>query len=200
MSDPRETFGPLSAYHPPVIGLTGLRGVGKSTAANYLFVEYDFARLHSFAGGKAAAAAYFEHLGASPGDALRMVDGDLRDVPSPLLPGDATPRHFLERFGRFMGVDMGPDWTLGAEIARAWRREPSRPLVVESVVYEAPVIRAVGGLVVRIERPGHGGPVGVCTDAAQAALDVDATIVNDGDLGKLRRDIDRIAQQMLGGN
>jgi hypothetical protein len=199
MSDPRDTFGPLPAYHPPVIGLTGRRHVGKTRAADHLVDRYGFVRVHPFAGGKVATAAYFVHLGADPDEARRMVNGDLRDVPSPLLPGNVTPRLFMERFGRFMGVDMGADWTLGREIDLAWRRDPGRPLIVESVVYEAPAIRAVGGLIVRIVRPDHAGPAGECTDAAQAALDVDATIVNDGDLAKLRASIAAIAQQTLAG-
>lgn len=199
MIDPRETFGPLGGYHPPVIGLTGRRHVGKTTATNYLFVTYGFARVHAFEGGKVAAAAYFEHLGASAEEARRMVYGDLRDQPSRYLPGNALPRMFLEKFGHFMGVGMGAEWTLGAELERTWRDNPGRPVVVESVVYEAPVIRAAGGLIVRIVRPGHDGPAGIRTDIAQASLDVDATIVNDGDLAKLRASIGHIAQAMLGG-
>lgn len=119
--------------------------------------------------------------------------------PSPWLPDGVTPRFFLEKFGRFMGVDMGSDWTLGAEIANAWRVNPGQPLVVESVVYEAPALRAVGGLLVRIVRPGHAGPAGIETDAVEAGVAVDATIVNDGDLAKLRAEIGRIAQAMIGG-
>lgn len=184
---------------PPVIGLTGKRHVGKSTAADHLVEAFGFAHAHPLEGGKVAAAAYFEHLGASPDEARRMVYGDLRDQPSPYLPANALPRMFLEKFGHFMGVDMGSDWTLGAELARTWRANPGRPVVVESIVYEAPAIRAAGGVIIRIVRPGHDGPAGIRTDSAQAALDVDATIVNDGDLSKLCASIGHIAQAVLGG-
>lgn len=194
-----STFGPLAAYHPPVIGLTGRRGVGKSTAAAYLADALGFARAHSFDGGKAAAAAYFRHLGAGEAQAHAMAHGHLRDVTSPLLPHGSTPRFFLERFGKFMGATLGPEWTLGAEIERIWRSDPTRAVVVESVVYEAAVIRAVGGTILRIERPGHEGPAGIETDAAQAGIVVDATIVNDGDLEKLRSEIGVFAQQVTGG-
>ncbi|WP_149759984.1 hypothetical protein [Neomesorhizobium albiziae] len=160
---------------------------------------YGFVRAHPFEGGKVAAMAYFMHVGATEDEACRMVYGDLRDKPSPYLPGAAFPRSFLEKFGHFMGVSMGADWTLGKEFDLAWRKHSGRPLVVESVVYEAPAIRAVGGMLVRIVRPGHSGPTGIRSDAAQAEIDVDATIVNDGNLDKLRCQIDRIAHMMVGG-
>lgn len=182
-----------------ILGLTGKRGVGKTEIAGHLVAAYGFARAHPLAGGKAAAVAYFEHLGAPPDIARRMAHGDLRDRPSPYLPDDAMPRLFLERFGRFMGETMGAAWTLGMEIDRHRRSDPARPLVVESIVYEAAVIRAAGGRIVRIVRPGHQGPTGIETDTAQAAIDVDATLMNDGDLAQMRRRIDAIVQPMIAG-
>ncbi|QKV20223.1 hypothetical protein [Oricola thermophila] len=178
----------------PLIGLTGKRGVGKTEAANHLVDMLGYGRIHPFGGGKAAAIGYFMHLGATHDEACRMVHGDLRDAPSDLLPDRVPPRHFLERFGRFMGVEMGSAWTLGAELAAASRSDPGVPIVVESVVYEAPTIRAAGGVIVRILRPGVDGPVGICTDAEQGAIAVDAEIVNDGDIEKLRTAIERIAR------
>ncbi len=197
MMDPLETFGPLD--RPALIGLTGLRGAGKTSAAQHLVDRYGFERVHAFGGGKEMCKTLFVRHGADPVIASRMVNGDLRDEPADILPDRATPRLFMERLGRFMGVDMGPKWTLGAEITRAWRRHPGCPLVVESVVYEADVIRAHGGTILRVIRPGHTGPAGVETDAAQAAIDVDGVIVNDGDLAALCDRIGRVAQAATGG-
>lgn len=199
MMDPLDTFGPLATYHPPVIGLTGKRHVGKTTAANYLVEHFGFARVHPLDGGKAAAVAYFEHMGAPPEIARRMAYGDLRDRPSPYLPDNAMPRFFLEKFGRFMGVTMGSAWTLGKEIERVWRVAPLQPLVVESVVYEPAAIRAVGGKIVRIVRPGHVGPEGVESDGAQAEIEVDAMIVNGGDIARFLAAISEIAMGIAGG-
>jgi hypothetical protein len=166
-----------------MIGLTGLRNVGKTTVAEYLVSAHGFVRVHAFEGGKEAAFAYFRHCGADTETATRMIWGDLKDLPSALLPGDASPRYFLERFGRFMGQEMGVGWTLGAEVARA--RLTGRPIVVESLVYEAGWFRAQGGMIIRIERPGHDGPIGDQSDSVQAAIKVDAVLVNDGDVGTL---------------
>ncbi|MCA0275888.1 MAG: hypothetical protein LCH86_07790 [Proteobacteria bacterium] len=184
MSGPHETLAP-QIHHPPVIGLAGLRHVGKTTAANFLVEAFGFARVHPFDGGKAAAVGYFRHLGAPADVAHRMAYGDLRDRPSIYLPGCALPRTFLEKFGRFMGVTMGSPWTLGVEMARMWNANPAQPLVVESLVYEAPSVRAVGGKIIRIVRPDARSPIGIETDEAQAAIEVDAEIVNDGNLDRL---------------
>lgn len=159
-----------------LIGLTGKRNVGKTTVADLLEEEFGFSRAHAFDGGKEASHAYFEHITGDHATAYRMVWGDLKDQPSPYLPGNVAPRYFLERFGHFMGADMGVEWTLAMEIGRLRRSSPRTPIVVESLVYEAPWFKAQGGFVVRVERPGHEGPAGVESDAVQAAVAADATI------------------------
>lgn len=167
-----------------LIGFTGKRGVGKSEAAKILAAR-GFLPAHAFAGGKAAAEAFFLHIGATREEARDMVYGNLRDVPSALLPDRATPRFFLEKLGNWWGTQLGPDWSLGRELARIKRDAPFASVVAESIVYEADVFRHAGGKIVRVIRPDHVGPVGMMTDIAEARIAADAVIVNDGSLAEL---------------
>lgn len=183
---------------PLMIGLTGKRNVGKSTVARLLEEEYGFERIHAFDAGKEASRAYFHYITGDPLVAEEMVFGELKDRPSPHLPGGVAPRDFLERFGHFMGETMGIDWTLGLEIKLARKRAPRAPIVVESLVYEAAWFRAQGGYVVRLLRPGHEGPAGVKSDAMQAAIAADATI-SATTLPMLERAAREVVQQIVGG-
>lgn len=183
-----------------LVALTGKRNVGKSTAADKLVNEYGFVRIHAFDGGKAATVQYFEYLLAGlvkypAAYALRMVYGDLKDLPCEHLPGGVAPRFFMEEFGKFMGVTLGTPWTMEMEIARARRLHGhDAKLIVESLIYEADVFRNLGGYILRLERPGHEGPK-VGSDAAQAGIKEDATI-SATSLEALASGVDEWAEKM----
>lgn len=175
-----------------IIGLTGYRGAGKSLACAHLESAHDFQKIHAFAGGKAACIGYFTHIGISQEDARRMVDGDLKETPCPLLPDCATPRFFMERFGKFLGGTLGPEWTLGQEIRLAKERDPESRILIDSVVYEADLIRSHGGVIVKMTREGP-RPQGIETDKAVDEIEPDFLIENNGnDVAALHRQIDAI--------
>ncbi|OKP79737.1 hypothetical protein BTE77_06500 [Ensifer adhaerens] len=182
---------------PLMIGITGKRNVGKSTVATLLEEKYGFARAHAFDGGKEAALAYFVHITGDYPAANRMVYGDLKDKPSEHLPGNVPPRFFLEKFGHFMGDTMGVDWTLAMEINRIRRQTPKAPIVVESLVYEAPWFKSHGGFVLRLERPDFDGPAGIASDSVQAGIEADETIMARS-VEELERKAEWLADRLVG--
>lgn len=189
---------PLPLTRPQMIGLTGRRNVGKSTVARLLQKEYGFVPVHPYAGGKVAAVAFFDYITGDAETAWEMVYGDLKDTPSEYLPGNVSPRYFMEKDGHFRGATLGLEWTLGLEIEIARREHPGRRPVVESLVYEADWFRQKGGMVVRIERPGHEGPAGVESDKVQAAVRADATIAATS-VEELEAEARKLVQQVFGG-
>lgn len=165
---------------PLIIGLTGLRQVGKSSIADHLVDNHGFRRLHPFEGGKVATRAWLEYLGADADTAWRMTETDLKETPSDLLPNCQTPRFFMEQFGHFMGVGLGPDWTIGRSLQRAKKEDTGNGrFVIESVVYEVEPVREEGGLIIKIEAS-RAKVTGLKTDIAVAAIVPDSTFVNEG--------------------
>lgn len=180
-----------------IIGLSGRRGVGKSRVADHLVEHHGFSRIHPFQGGKAACVGYFVHVGATPDEAERMVNGDLKDKPCPFLPDNQTPRYFMERFGQFMGVQMGPAWTIGQEIRLALEKDPGARLIAESIVYEVDVIREMGGVIVEITRDGS-TIEGLETDKATALIEPDLQFRNNGNsLSDLKREVDDLLDEVI---
>lgn len=176
-----------------LVGLTGRRNVGKTTAANILVEEYNFDRAHPFDGGKEMCVTYYERLGIEKAIALRMVNGDLKDTPNPLMPGGVSSRYLMERFGKFMGVSMGYDWTLGVEIKRL--RQLKKNIIVESIVYEADYLKQQGGVIIRLERDGvsvEGGE----SDSFQANVKEDFTVLNNGTKEELKKSLSYILNSL----
>lgn len=165
-----------------VIGLAGFRLTGKSKVAEYLQTKYGFQNVHPFNGGKAACMGYYTHLGIDEETAHRMIYGDLKDTPHSLLPGGVASRYFMERFGSWMGNDLGREWTIGAELDRMERNMPDQNLIVESIVYEVDELRKKGGHVIMVTRDSTGPDSHVDaleTDQATMAIEPDSVLENN---------------------
>jgi hypothetical protein len=130
-----------------LIAFTGLAGAGKSTAAAHLVKHRGFTRVR-FAGPLKA-------MMAALGLTAAQIDGNEKELPCELL-GGKTPRHAMQTLGTEWGrTCIGDDLWI-----RAWQAAlpATGNVVVDDCRFpnEAEAVRAAGGLLVRIERPGTG--------------------------------------------
>lgn len=216
-----------------IIGLTGLAGAGKSTAARFLEEEHGFSRV-PFAGPlkRMALDLGFTEAEITTGKeepfdfgslsveltgkrALRAITRvvpfgwahpDVEHQARPILGGKSvaealadlrawyrsdrsawkTPRIFLQR----LGTEWGRQRIHSELWVEAWRHACELEaidhcggafIVADDCRFEneAAAIRAMGGKVVRIERPGAGSASG-SSHASEKGVEPDITIQNDG--------------------
>lgn len=134
-----------------IIALTGYAGSGKSTAAKHLVDRHGFT-LVKFAG---PLKSMLRCLGL--GD--REIEGDLKEQPHPVLCGQ-TPRRAMQTLGTEWGRNLiGSDlWVrVAMESALAVLDQGGR-VVIDDCRFEneAAAIKAAGGTIIRINRPGTG--------------------------------------------
>jgi hypothetical protein len=170
-----------AAYPFPIIGLTGNAGSGKTTVARYLAEQYGF-QWTRFAG---PLKSMLRALGLSE----RQVDGDLKEVPCDLLCGK-TPRWAMQS----LGTEWGRNCIDSEFLVNAWRARLERDanVVVDDTRFpnEVAVIKNLGGIVVKIERPGQAIIATSQHVSENEELAHDLVITNDGDLNHLFSRVD----------
>lgn len=145
-----------------VIGLTGLKGAGKSEIARRLRLHHHFERAR-FAGAlKEMFRAFLLYRGIHPNDIERAIEGDWKETDLHFL-GGKSPRFFMQRLGTEFGRDLiDPNLWVDSEVDRiralagsSTRREPPR-FVFEDVRFpnEVEAIRRLGGSIWEVQRPG----------------------------------------------
>lgn len=171
-----------------IIGLSGYAGSGKSTAAAAL-VDIGWSQ-RKFAGPlKAMMRALLDAQGATPEKIERMIEGDLKEVSSLYL-GGQTPRYAMQA----LGTEWGRLRLTDSIWVDAALRTVKGPTVFDDVRFdnEAEAIRALGGIIVRIERPG----VGPVSDHVSERLPGSHGMVrvwNTGDKADLAREMRSVA-------
>lgn len=178
-----------------VVGVAGPAGSGKSTIAQHI-VEQWGGDVRPFAEPlKAMLKTFLRYQGVDAETCVRMVSGDLKEVPTEYL-GGRTPREAMQTLGTEWGRGLHPDlWV------NAWRRKIDKDreeseankevyiLVADDVRFpnEVEAVRAHGGSVVRpIGRAGMAASSGHSSE--RGGFEVDAELNNAGsvaDLGKL---------------
>lgn len=190
-----------------IIGFAGPAGSGKSTAARHLVDVHGAIRLPFARPLKAMLHHLLEVQGVGLALATRMIDGDLKEVPSPAF-GGHTPRHAMQSLGTEWGRALSPTFWVDAWRAAVDRAdlESSADLTDVTVVAddvrfpeEVAAIRALGGVVIRVIRAGA-GLAGAGADHPSETTDLgapDLLVVNDGSLDWLRTQIDAIAPSVM---
>jgi hypothetical protein len=174
-----------------VIGLCGLAGSGKSTAARYLVEHHGFVR-RPFAALLKRMLRTLLHGRGVPSDVTeRMVDGDLKDTLTPYL-GGASPRRAMETLGTEWGRALSSDlWieTWAASLA-GLDRVVSDDLRFEN---EAAAIQTLSGYVLRIERAGVGSTSGALHTSEMQQVSATVGTSNNG----IEIDLERTLESMM---
>jgi hypothetical protein len=140
-----------------LVALTGYAGSGKSEAARYLVERHHFVRLRYAAPMKKMIMTLLVESGVGPITAREMIDGKLKETPSPVLAGH-SPRFALQT--------LGTEWGRNILARDFWRRllmgrveaevAKGNSVVIDDVRFfcEARELRARGFTLLRIQRPG----------------------------------------------
>lgn len=144
------TCNPAASLPRTIVAFTGLAGAGKSTAAAHLVEHHGFQRVR-FAGP-------LKSMMAALGCTQEQIDGSEKETPCDLL-GGKTPRHAMQTLGTEWGRDLiTPDLWIRAWQAAVAKVPAGVPVVVDDLRFpnEVEAVRAAGGVIVRIDRPGAG--------------------------------------------
>jgi len=163
-----------------LIGITGLARSGKDEFSK-TFVKHGFKRA-AFANALKTTVAYIANE-----DAPLYFDDVTKEEFSDAL--GMTRRSALQLMGSAVRDTLGVDTWVNRTI-RGWKAQGRQPTVITDCRYpnEAEAIKAEGGIIVRIIRPGAGltGVQGAHESERGLPDDlVDIEITNDGSLGEL---------------
>lgn len=184
-----------------IIGIHGLAGAGKDTVADYLVEQYDFEKIAFAQPIKDAAQIIF---GLYP---EVFIDRELKERVIPWL--GKSPRQIAQLIGTEFGRQhFGDDIWIKVAKQRidAWREEvvdqtfhPLCGIVITDVRFEneAAFVRAEGGVVWHIHRPGVDPVSSHVSENGIAVADRDLVIHNDGLKFELFDKVDALIRDRL---
>lgn len=172
-----------------LIGLVGAKGAGKDAFASFLVEEAGFVNV-KFAGPlKNMVRSLLTDLGMSASEIERRIEGDLKEEPIPQLMG-TTSRWIMQSLGtEWRDLIYREMWT---DLLIAGAGDLIRngyPVVVSDCRFkhEAIALQSMGGVLVRITRPGIEGSVDShVSELEMKSIEHDVEVLNDGTLKDLQ--------------
>lgn len=171
---------------PPVIGLTGVAGSGKDTVRTMLEAQ-GYTGISFADPMRAMLAQLLEHAGL-PEEWL--TDRSRKEEPIPWL--GFSYRQMAQTLGTEWGRALHPDfWVRIAAMSMGSFPEGFR-FVISDVRFEneAKLVRDMGGVIWRIERPGIEAVRAHVSETALASIEADAVLDNSGTLQALQMAVD----------
>lgn len=192
-----------------LLGLTGFKGSGKNTVADYLTEKYNFEQLSFATKVKKSAAACFgidpeiwEKLKNNPAAMIRIETSSFPGSRDIIIESRITAREFLQHYGveahrDIFGDDFWVDQVLPDENYpnRGWY---DRNAVITDVRFENEVIRVRknGGAIINIQRDSTQAE----DHASEQAIDskyIKHTIQNNGSIEDLHKSVDEFLISVL---
>lgn len=175
----RQKEGDVQPQNPTLIAICGIKGSGKSEVAGRLEGQLSAQRIR-FAG---PLKDMLRVLGLTDHE----IEGHLKEEPCEKLCG-RTPRHAMITLGTEWGRDLiGPSiWSRAWERRAAWALAGGANVLTEDLRFpnEYDAVRRLGGLVLRVLRPGV--VAGEHESEAHAlSFPADIQCYNDGNLDDL---------------
>jgi hypothetical protein len=168
---------------PQVVALTGAAGSGKTTAADYLIQHYGYQRVKF--------ADPLKKMLRCLGLAESQIEGELKESPIEWL-DDRSPRYLMQTLGTEWGRHMVSRdiWvSIWRNTVDSWVNDvPDGRVVVDDCRFanEAEAVRALGGRIIALHRPGAGLPGRHASEAGIKGRDL-RVVVNDGDVPQLNQ-------------
>jgi len=172
---------------PPIIGIIGPKGSGKTSVATEVELLIDGVKRIRFAGPiKRMIHTLLVSAGIPNDDAWVYVDGKRKEeiLPNPF--GESTARELMQTLGTEWGREH-VNQNVWLEIAMQRAQKMDKLVVVDDVRFtnEASRIRSEGGIILRVQREGYEWNGEHASEASLSGYEPDYILDNNGALENL---------------